>query len=173
MNAYRRYAMNKLGEVYVYNALRSRIKDEYNLYDDDQCLLDTLNGETSLQESIISIARDIKRIEGVASSLRTIITDNNTRLRRLEKKAEGLRASVAWALQETDLKKVDGPDVTVSQRDGGRQLLITDESMIPLHYCEVKYSPSKTKIREGMDGGQDVPGAAWSNPQPTLTIRTK
>lgn len=167
--------MNQLAfEVHVYKELKERIKRDFLFdNDDDSCLTDTVNGECSLEESILAIVREIKRTEAFATAIKFIISDNNARLERFEHKAARLRKTVMWALQETGLKKVEAADTTVSQREGEKGIVITNEAAIPHNYCQVKYLPSKTKIRNALELGNKIPGVEWSNAQPILTIRTR
>ena len=93
--------MNNIGtEVQIYNTLKERLKEVFDLEDDDEALLDTLDGETGLSDVILKLVRDAKRSEAFAEGMKAIIADNVTRKKRFEARADKLRALAAWAMQE-------------------------------------------------------------------------
>lgn len=131
-----------------------------------------LGNETDVLDRLRSILRASRYSEAQAKALSEIITDNRERKTRLERKSETLRGIVLHALGELGLKKLEAPDFTASVGTARPSVVITDEAALPDECCAIKREPSKTAIREALADGP-VPGAEWSNPAPSLTIRAK
>ncbi len=75
---------------------------------------------------------------------------------------------------ELDLKKLTAPDFTASIRAGMPALLVIDEAAVPSIYWE----PREPRLnRQGLladlKQGGEIAGAALSNPEPVLSVRTK
>ena len=72
------------------------------------------------------------------------------------------------------IRKLTAPDFTVSLRPGTPSLLVIDEDAVPKTYWE----PGEPRLRRQIlandfKQGEVVAGAALSDPQPFLVVRTK
>jgi lipid II:glycine glycyltransferase (peptidoglycan interpeptide bridge formation enzyme) len=162
--------------VIVYNELKDRIAREFGLEEDDQALLDTLEGETDLQSRLIWLARQANEAEEFATAMKAIMADNKARRDRFEAKAEKLRSLIAWAMQEVGLTKIAAPDVTLSLRMLAPQLVTTTEAeSVPDEFRKVKvsYTFDKDAIKAAINNGQQIEWAHYGNASPSLTIRTR
>ncbi len=159
--------------VRIYKDIREQLMHEYELLPEDQCLIDTLDGITDLNEQIAALVRDSVRAKAMADALKIIIDDNIRRKRRFEDKAERLRALSLWAMTEANVHKVDAPDMTISNTEGQKRVIITDENAVPNELCKIERTPMKTKIAEELESGRFVPYAVWSNPARVLKVHTK
>jgi len=167
-------------EIQIYKILKERLALAYDLESDDDALLMTLEGETSVTDIILQMVREAKQAEAYAEGLKAIISDNQTRKRRLEEKAEKLRGLAAWAMGECGLTKLQEADVTISMRMGKPTLVIDagePDISSPSTFVKMKevYSWDKDALIRFIESGNEVALAIahMSNPKPIITVRTK
>ena len=164
-------------EVGIYNVLKSRLAEAYNLEDDDTALLDTLEGQSPIQDIITKMVRDAKRAEAYAEAMKAIIADNTACKKRHETRAEKLRELAAWAMQECGLKTIQEADLTISQREGKPPLVITREPTTFDNYTtrKVVYSWDRDALRSAVEARDQeaLSIAHLSNSSLILTVRTK
>lgn len=162
-----------VNSVRIYETIREQLMHEYELLPEDQCLIDSLDGLTDLTDRIAALVRDSVRTKAMAAALKLIIEDNLTRMRRFEDKAERLRALALYAMTEANIQKVDAPDYTISNTEGQKRVIITDEDAVPNELCKIERTPLKMKIAEELKSDRFVPYAVWSNPDRVLKVLTK
>ncbi len=109
----------------------------------------------------------------MADALKIIIADNQSRKMRFEAKSERLRALALQALTEANIPRLDVPDMTITNSDGPRRVIITDSEAIPDEMCKIERTPKKLEIAEELKSGRFVPYAVWSNPEKILKVHTK
>ncbi len=78
------------------------------------------------------------------------------------------------SMENSDLRKLTEPDLTISLRRAPPPLLVIDEHAIPKDY----WVPQPAKLdRQGLIAalrrGRDIPGANLENSAMTLSVRTK
>jgi hypothetical protein len=156
-----------------YCAIRERLKAEDPTLD-EQTLADTVEGLTDLHEIIQAVVRAALLDESLVKGLRCRIVDMQDRLARLEDRASKRRQIARDVMIEIDLKKITAPDFTVSVRPGTPALMVIDEEAVPPIYWE----PGEPRLRRqvltaDLKLGEEVPGAALSNPEPVLSVRTR
>lgn len=139
---------------------------------DDEHYSELFASGSDLPDRLIRILRAARYVEADAETLAGMMKDMAERKARLLRKAESMRQTALWAMSEVGLTKLHGPDLSASVSRGKPSVTITDEAALPDDVCAFKRVPSKTAIAAALAEG-DVPGAAWSNPQPVLTIRTR
>jgi hypothetical protein len=156
-----------------YSAVRQRVlAEEPNI--DEQCLADTLEGLTDLPEILTAILRGALTDEALAAGLKGRVSEMEDRLGRLKDRAAKRRQIVKETMAKLDLKKLTAPDFTASLRAGMPCLVVIDEAAVPRIYWE----PSQPRLnRQGLLGdlkqGAEIAGAALSNPEPVLSVRTR
>jgi hypothetical protein len=141
---------------------------------DEETLMDTLDGMTSLTDSLAELLRSSQEDQSLASALRSRMSDMQERCGRFEDRARKKRELVCTVMEEAELKKLTEPDFTVSLRPARAPLMIIDEAAIPGDY----WKPQPAKLdRMGLIGalsnGRDIPGAVLGNPPMTIAVRTK
>ena len=160
-------------ELTYHEHLREQIKNEFPDID-EQTLVDTLEGLTSLNEMLGAVVRSHLDDMAIFEALKSRMADMQDRLSRISKRAEKKRELVASVMEQADLKKLAEADFTVSLRSSSAPLVVTEEESIP----EPFWKPQAPKLdRQGLiaalkSGGQ-VPGAVLGNPRMTIAIRTK
>lgn len=166
--------------VATHLALREQLKAEYALDDDDQALIDTLDGISDLKELIAYAARQARYEEKQADACKALIAEMQERKKRREEKADKLRAAIIAAMEAAGEKKIDAADTTISIRPGKKKLIIdraatagdylrgfADEEIVYLWDNEILAN----KIDAFDQTAMEI--AHWSTPKPVLTLRGK
>ncbi len=141
---------------------------------DEETLMDTLEGMTSLTDSLTELLRSSQEDQSLASALRSRMSDMQERCGRFEERARKKRELVCTVMEEAELKKLMEPDFTVSLRQARAPLMIIDEEAIPGDYW--KPQPAKLDrmgLISALSNGRDIAGAVLGNPPLTISVRTK
>ncbi len=141
---------------------------------DEETLMDTLDGMTSLTDSLAELLRSSQEDQSLASALRGRMSDMQERCSRFEERARKKRELVCTVMEEAELKKLTEPDFTVSLRPARAPLMIIDEDAIPGDYW--KPQPAKLDrmgLISALSNGRDIAGAVLGNPPLTIAVRTK
>ncbi len=162
-----------LRELTHHRYLRERLEAAFPDAD-EETLLDTLEGMTSLTDSLGELLRSSQEDQSLASALRSRMSDMQERCGRFEDRARKKRELVCTVMEEAELKKLMEPDFTVSLRPARAPLMIIDEAAIPGDY----WRPQPAKLdRMGLisalSSGRDISGAVLGNPPMTISVRTK
>ena len=156
-----------------YRAIRDRVRTiEPDI--DEQTLADTVEGLTNLHEIVQAIIRSALAEEALAKGLKCRISEMQDRLRRFEDRVSKRRQIAKDVMLELGLKKLVAPDFTVSVSPGTPSLMVIDEDAVPKTYWE----PGEPRLRRqilthDLKQGEEVAGAALSEPQPFLVVRTR
>ena len=156
-----------------YQAVRDRIrKDDPQI--DEQTLADTVEGLTDLHEIVQAIIRSALNDEALATALKCRIADMQDRLARFQDRASKRRQIAKDVMVELDLKKITAPDFTVFIRPGIPALMVINEDAVPPIYWE----PGEPRLRRqalasDLKQGEEVAGAALTNPEPVLSVRVR
>ena len=161
-------------DVFIWQTLRERLAVQHDMDEADPSLIDTLDGETDLNENLGKVAMSAKEDEAHADAIKSMIADLQTRKARLERRAEYKRNQIAWAMQETGQNSIKLAHVTLSCRMGKPKLIIDDERL-PMDFkkSKVTYSPDCELIQDAVDRGDVPEGVQIDNAMPVLTMRSK
>ncbi len=162
-----------LHELTHHRYLRERLEAAFPDAD-EETLMDTLEGMTSLTDSLAELLRSSQEDQSLASALRSRMADMQERYARFEERARKKRDLVCTVMEEADLKKLVEPDFTVSLRASRAPLMIIDEEAIPGDYW--KPQPAKLDrmgLISALSNGRDIAGAVLGNPPMTISVRTK
>jgi len=157
----------------TYRAIRDRIRAQ-DPQIDEQTLADTVEGLTDVHEILAAIVRAALADEALATGLKCRMSEMQGRLDRLRDRAAKRRQIAKDAMIELDLKKIAAPDFTASLRPGMPALVVLNEDAVPKTYWE----PGEPRLRRqvlahDLKGGAEIAGAALSNPEPVLSVRTR
>ncbi len=112
--------------------------------------------------------------EALAAGLKGRIAEMEDRRERLQDRAAKRRQIAKEVMTELDIRKLEAPDFTASIRPGMPALVVLDESEIPSIYWEPRDPKlNRTALSTDLKQGAAVAGAALSNPEPILTVRTR
>src|SRR5262249_45282671 len=93
---------------------------------------------------------------------------------RLQDRAAKRRQIAKDVMVEVDLKKLAAPDFTASIRPGTPALMVIDEAAVPSIYWEPREPRlNRQGLANDLKQGAEIAGAALSNPEPVLSVRTK
>lgn len=145
------------------------------LAEDDPALLDTLEGESTLEQAVIQVMRaiddDLMMINGLAERMSLLAS----RRLRIEQRIEKMQGAVLAAMERGGVKKITAPDFTLTVTAGKPKVIITAEELLPADYLDIPEipapKPNKVRIAAALKEKRDVPGATLSNPMPHLTVR--
>lgn len=156
-----------------YKAIRERLRAEDPTLD-EQTLADTVEGLTDLHEIIQVLIRSALADEAMATGLKGRIAEMEERHERLKDRASKRRQIAKDVMTELDLKKIEAPDFTASIRAGVPSLVVIDEASVPSIYWEPRDPKlDRSGLLSDLKHGAEVPGAALSNPEPILSVRTR
>ena len=156
-----------------YQAVRDRVLAE-DPQIDEQALAETVEGLTELNEILTAVIRAALADEALARGLKGRIAEMEDRLGRLRDRASKRRQIARDVMVKLDLKKITAPDFTASIRPGTPALMVIDDAAIPSIYWE----PREPRLnRQGLVAelkqGTEITGVTLSNPEPTLSVRTR
>jgi len=140
---------------------------------DDETLADTLEGLTDLQEMIAATLRSAQEDIALIDGLKRYATQLAERYGRMQLRADKKRAICLDAMERANLSKITAPDFTASLRSNPPKVVIIDETKIPEFYFDPQPAKlNKTRLMNGLKN-ESMEGATLSNPQKSLTIRSK
>lgn len=141
---------------------------------DDPDFATLIESECDLQERLRRMMRAARWSAKQAEALKDMVDEMRERQKRMEAKAERIKAAVLWAMQETGLPRLEAPDLTVTIAKGKPPLVVTaDAATLPDEFCKVVREPSKTKLREALEAGVVIDGVSFGNASPYLTVRVR
>lgn len=141
---------------------------------DDETLVDTVEGLSDLPDLLANLVRSALEDRDFCAALRDRTREMQERLSRLHHRANQKRTIVKEAMERAGMKRLVQPDFTLSLSAGAPRLIVSDEAMIPGEY----WLPQPDKLDRHavltvLKNGEHVPGAALSNRETRLTVRTK
>jgi len=143
------------------------------LEDDPECLLDTLEGLTTINEQLAGVLRsallDEANVEGITGYIQALCDRKASLGARARKK----RAVALNFMADLGLKKISAPDLTATRKCTPAGVSLYDEKKLPDEFVRVKREPDKKAIRAALKAGVDIPGARLGNAGETLQIRIR
>jgi Siphovirus Gp157 len=157
----------------AYRAIRDRLRAE-DPQIDEQTLADTVEGLTDVHEILAAIVRAALSDEALVLGLKCRISDMQGRLDRLQDRAAKRRQIAKDVMVELDLKQLTAPDFSASLRPGMPALVVLNEDAVPSIY----WQPGEPRLKRhnlahDLKQGAEIAGAALSNPEPVLSVRTR
>ena len=139
-----------------------------------EAIKDTLAGlGGDLSNHVESCVKAIKCIEGDVAALEAEIDRLDLRRRAFNARIERIREAVKCCMTAADTQKIQTALFTVSIAKGRESVQISDESLIPDDYVNVKtvIQPDKKLIAEAIKSGTEIPGAQIVVGEPSLRIK--
>jgi len=161
-------------EVTVWRTLRERISAAEGIAEDDPALIDTLDGETTLNERLVRLAISSNEDKAYSAACKALAEQYTDRAKRIMERHDSKRRMIAWAMQETGQAGITGPLVTLSMRMGKPRLVINEDRLSHDYMkSKVTYQPDKEAIQAAIDAGDVPEGVQIDNAEPILTVRIK
>lgn len=127
---------------------------------DEQAYADTLESlQFDTEQKLEGYAKLIRSMEAEADAYKAEADRFAAKRKARENAAARLKERIAVHLSSTGQTKAPAGLFSWSLRTS-KAVAITDESELPMSVLRVKSEPDKTKIRELLDAGEKVPGAA-------------
>lgn len=143
------------------------------LADDEELRADMIEGETEAPELLAMLVRRIGETKAIAEGTKAYVQELCARGQRLDRRVDGIRSLIHKIMDDVRLPKLELAEATLSIRAGTQKVVLTDETALPDDCVKVIRNPDRTAIKEKLTSGETVPGAVLSNPEPSLTIRTR
>lgn len=169
----------ELGEMFedLYGRLDSMDPDDAEYENMLTALFDTIEGiEGEFSQEAEALAVFIKRLLADADAMKKEKEKLAARQQACEGKAERIKHFLLLSMNKMALKKVGGIRATVSRSDGRESVAILDANRLYQNSAVIKprvlkeSDIDKTKIKELLAAGQQVPGAAIVR-NPYITIK--
>lgn len=150
------------------------LREYPELADDAVARLDTLDGQTDIRDVLRALTRSLDETMALRAGLEHRIQELETRFGRLVARDEAIRNLIFKLMSDAQLKKIELPLATLSLRSNPPRLIgDADAATLPDSLCHIKRSVDRTKVREAIEAGREVPGFVMSNAAPSLTVRVK
>ena len=141
--------------------------------DDDDCFLDTLDGETDAMDVLGKLIQERQEIQANEVAVKALAKTYQERAAKLNAKADAISQTIGHLLDAIGSKKVAHPLATVSRTKARQSVLVTNPEEIPTQLTKTKRSPDLVAIREQLEAGEFVPGAEIKLGNPGVTVRVK
>lgn len=141
--------------------------------EDDELILDVIEGETNLFETIDRLLKRMVEARALSAGLEKAERDLGARRRRFDERFEADRAMIEQALAIAEVStKVERPLATFSLVKRPPKVEISNEAAIPAAFWKpAAPTLDKKAVGDALKANQPVPGACLSNAAPTLTMR--
>lgn|SRR3990167_2145963 len=143
------------------------------LQEDDQLRVDMIEGETEAFSLLSRIVRKIGENKALAEGTDAYAKEIGERSARIGRRVEAFRLLAFKIMEYGAIKKAELPEATLSIRAGAPKVIITDEYLLPPSCVRKNPTPDKTKIKDLLSKGEQVPGALLSNAETYLSIRIR
>jgi len=164
--------MNAPPDLHWLAALREQlVAIEPDMAADEGLLFDTLDGETDAVDQLRRILRHGIEASVFAEALKRHIDVLKQRKARFEAREDACRAAVREAMDALGLTRLQSPDFTASIIPGRPRVVVPDVDALPDAFVRTTVEPDLSAIAAALKGGEDVPGASFSNAAPVLTVR--
>ncbi|MHC2215567.1 siphovirus Gp157 family protein [Rhizobium leguminosarum] len=146
--------------------------------DDDQKLVsDTIEGETSLIEAIEAAIAEIDECDIHVIGLKAKEAELAERRRRLEERADRIKATIEQAMITTEQESLRLPTATLTLAKRAPGLIVTNEADIPTRFWIEQERPAPKLDRKALTAAlrakEPVPGAGLDNGTISLSVRRK
>lgn len=145
------------------------------LADDEDALLDTLEGVSDLTGQIVAVVDSAIADELLVDAIKARMGELKARAERIAARADAKRAAALNAMLEVGRTKIEAPGFTLSAAKKVPAVIITDEAAVPAEYLRQPEPPApkpdKKAIGDALKAGASIPGCLLSNGGHTLTVR--
>ena len=128
-----------------------------------------LSGEIALKQK--DVAAYMLNLESSIDEMERYKKNMETRIHIEKNKHERLKKMLLWSVMANDKKPVKTAEFTVSVRKNPAKVIVNSEDLIDARYYRVKRELDKTKIKQDLKDGIDVPGVHLEQSE-SLTIKT-
>lgn len=160
-------------ELFKWQQLRDYLNKENQLPEDDEGVLDLIEGSTDLTDMLIELAKEYRLAKAYAEGVAGYIEDLTIRKERHEHRAERYKNIIQRAMDSAGMRKLpDNPVVTAYTTQGLPELHI-DEDMVKRDgvYVRVEAKVDRKAIRDAINAGKRIDGVSLGNGAKSLTLK--
>lgn len=143
------------------------------LEDDEQLLLDTLEGQTNLFDIASSLVRIKGETDVQSVSLKQWIGELSERKARLERKSDGVKKLIQSLMDAAGVDKLPLAEATVFKTKGRMKVDVRDVNELPQGFYSLERKADTAAIKTALEKSEDVPCASLIQGPDSLTIRIK
>lgn len=145
-----------------------------DLVEDDETWMLAIESETDLDAVLTKIVRKIEDTKALEVGTKDRLDELRARKDRFGRKVDSLRGLAFKMMEAAGVDAMVLPEATISIRKGLPHLVgEADAASLPDELCKISRDVDRTKVKEAIKQGRDVPGFSLSNSSPSLTIRVK
>lgn len=163
--------MNRFEVADLENAIRNLKAAFPELAEDDDLFADVLEGETTLHETLGKLVDMAREQKAMQTAVDEMIIALNARGDLWQKRETATRALILKLMNIAAQRKVVLPQATIAIANGRKGVVITDEEALPPEAFVMRRFVSRTQIKDLLEAGKEVPGAALTNGAETLVLR--
>lgn len=141
--------------------------------DDPDLVHDMIEGETDLFALREWAAKKFLDEKAFLSAIKERMGNLSDRKSAAERRMEKMRLVLIDCMNASGEKSWRGPEATISLTVQKPKPVISDESLIPDKFWNVKREINKSAINEAFKDGEQVPGTSLDNGGQSITIRSK
>jgi hypothetical protein len=143
--------------------------------DDEQLVIDCLEGETPLFDIARQLLDANADDEGLIASLDQRIADINIRKDRAKLRIERRKSALISLMDIAAIKKLPLPEATVSLRTLLGRAKVIDPDLLPDAFVKVSEvrKPDMDAINTAVENGAQIPGVIKTNGSASLSVRRK
>lgn len=140
--------------------------------DDEELLLDMLEGETDLFEIVRKLLDANEDDEGRKAALTEQMNIRKERRDRCDNRIAKRRELIRELMEIGGVQKLPLPEATISRQKVKAKITVKEADAVPQELCKVTYKPDMEKIKEQYTIGRVLPN--WLTIEPereTIVIR--
>lgn len=141
--------------------------------DDDDTLLDTLDGETDAMDVLGKLIQQDQELKVQEKACRELATEYLKRSSKLSDRKDATRQVMLQLLNSMGVKKVSHALATVNIPKPRWSVEITDEAQVPSQLKITTTKPDIQAIKKILDDGEPVPGARPKVGNQSINVRLK
>ena len=146
--------------------------------EDDDMVLDAIEGQTNALEAVSGVLRLIGEDEARIASLKELMGMYSARKTRYEERVKNARRTLLNFMQEFNIPRIERPEGTLSLSIGGAKIGYAadfDPKALPSILQRVTIDADKAAISAAMNDNPDLtlPGVFRTNGGVSLTVRRK
>tara|TARA_R100001480_G_scaffold7445_2_gene15309 strand:+ start:399 stop:884 length:486 start_codon:yes stop_codon:yes gene_type:complete len=141
--------------------------------DDEDTLLDTLDGETDAVDVLGKLIEERLEVLGYEAANKELAEQYKKRADKMASKADAINQQMKHLLNAIGVKKVNHALATVSITKPRWSVEVVDEAQVPTQLKVTTSKPDLRAIKKILDDGEPVPGCRPKVGYEGVTVRTK
>ena len=130
----------------------------------EEVIRDTLEAlQGSFEQKAVAVGKFVLSLQANAAAVKAIATAQAERAKRIEKRAESLKAYMLFVLQAAQVKRVETAELTIRRQNNPAALVISDQFSVPEEFWVQPPPPpreiDKQALKEALKQGRTVMGA--------------